>query len=90
MTSIRSRKTQQLLNMGRTTAKLGPIAKVGRALERFILVLTLDWNGETAIKSEGDELGRRQRVWFLVPQDGAARSTIIVNKAFPTSSIRVI
>jgi len=91
----RSRKAQQLLNMGRTTAKLGPIAKVGRALGRFIPGLNIGLGAaETAIRaSEGDELGATLAAASMVPGPtgmAAAAGLIIhdVNKAFPTSSIR--
>ena len=91
----RSRKAQQLLNMGRTTAQLGPIAKVGRALGRFIPGLNIGLGAaETAIRaSEGDELGATLAAASMVPGPtgmAAAAGLIIhdVNKAFPTSSIR--
>ena len=91
----RSRKAQQLLNMGRTTAKMGPIAKVGRALGRFIPGLNIGLGAaETAIRaSEGDELGATLAAASMVPGPtgmAAAAGLIIhdVNKAFPTSSIR--
>ena len=91
----RSRKAQQLLNMGRTTAQLGPIAKVGRALGKFIPGLNIGLGAaETAIRaSEGDELGATLAAASMVPGPtgmAAAAGLIIhdVNKAFPTSSIR--
>ena len=91
----RSRKAQQLLNMGRTTAKLGPIAKVGRALGRFIPGLNIGLGAaETAIRaSEGDERGALLAAASMAPGPtgmAAAAGLIIhdVNKAFPTSSIR--
>ena len=90
-----SRKAQQLLTTGRTTAKLGPLARFGRSLGRFIPGLNIGLGAaETAMRTaEGDALGATLAGASMVPGPtgmAAAAGLIVhdINKAFPTSSIR--
>jgi|TARA_Y100000287_G_scaffold176149_1_gene166558 hypothetical protein len=90
-----SRKAQQLLTTGRTTARLGPLARFGRSLGRFIPGLNIGLGAaETAMRTaEGDTVGATLAAASMVPGPtgmAAAGGLILhdINKAFPTSSIR--
>ena len=91
----RSAKAQQLLTAGRTTAKLGPLARFGRSLGRFIPGLNVALGAaETGMRAaEGDAVGATLAGASMVPGPtgmAAAAGLIVhdINKAFPTSSIR--
>ena len=84
-----SAKAQQLLTTGLTSAKLGPLAKLGRGLGRFIPGLNIALGStETAMRTaQGDTIGATLAAASMVPGPtgmAAAAGLIIhdINKSF--------
>ena len=83
-----------MLTTGRTTAKLGPLARFGRSLGNSSGLNIGLGAAETAMRTaEGDALGATLAGASMVPGPtgmAAAAGLIVhdINKAFPTSSIR--